>query len=367
MIALLVLNKKSPLSTKLWIGINSILAISLSFISGVVIPEQFLRDSVYYDELLSSSISGFSGPVTLIGKIYSFIGVNAPGITLRLVSTIIFILNAYLIFNYFELKIIRKSQYFLVALSFVLIPFYGSGYSKELLVAITNIVMVTLAYRFKKAELAIFPIISIFIGLTLRPYYFLTLIYFIFVYFTLKNIRNTLGRLFSILVSLSGLITFEFHTNFIFRSTGFEILNVRSNSQSILKIAARSQIEAVDTNGNFLHNFFAVIQVIRSMILPYNDFFLSPYQLAALGINAAVWMIVVRCLQLLVNQENSRNLPVASFILAFVMTATFFEVDAGSFLRHFYPFMPLGAIILQSRRDKDLKDSFNRTSKARIR
>jgi len=347
-----MMTNKNKISPNLWISLNSIIVMAFCFIPGAIIPNQFLRDSLYYHAILSSSISGFSGPVNLIGAIYAFIGINAPGLILQLVSTAIFIVNAYLIYKIFELQFVRISQYFASAFSLVLIPFYASGYSKELLVALTNITILLLVYKIKRIEFLAFPLISILIGLMLRPYYFLTLIFFIFVFLIIKYVRNFLLRLICIIFLLSSLITFEFHTKFLQKVTGFDILNVRSNSQTILKLAARSQIEHVETNGNFLHNSFSVVQIIWSMIFPYNEISLTPYVLGVLGINLLVWVIVFRSLQLKVCQDNSRNLPIASFIIAFSMTGTFFEVDAGSFLRHFYPFMPLGAIILQSTRSR---------------
>lgn len=101
MIVAMMLKNESLRFSQLWVAINSLLAVVLSFVSVSIVPEQFLRDSSYFDQILSSSVSGFSGPVSLIGEIYSFIGVHTPGVTLRLVSTAIFIINVQLFFRYF--------------------------------------------------------------------------------------------------------------------------------------------------------------------------------------------------------------------------------------------------------------------------
>lgn len=352
--------------SQLWVAINSLLAVVLSFVSVSIVPEQFLRDSSYFDQILSSSISGFSGPVSLIGGIYSFIGVHTPGVTLRLVSTAIFITNVHLFFRYFELQVNKRSQYFLISLCFLLIPFYGSGYSKELLVAIANILLMCLLYRVKQIQFLYFPLISILIAMTLRPYYLMTLLFFFFVYFILTYVPSVVVRITCIVFVLSGIITAEYHTKLILTYTGFNILTVRTNSQSVLKIAARSQIEQVEPTGNFLSNLIAILQVIKSMIFPYDSVSLSPYLLAAFGMNVVVWGIVIMSLRMAVSRNNSTMLTIASFILAFVMTATFFEVDAGSFIRHFYPFLPLGVLILQSTSRKQKLIGITHSSQGRF-
>lgn len=348
MIVVLMVKYKELKPSQFWVGLNSFLAIVLSVVSGSIVPEQFLRDSSYFDQILSSSVSGFSGPVSLIGSIYSFIGIHTPGVTLRLVSAGIFIVNVHIIFKYFDLKLERKTQYFTTSLCFLLIPFYGSGYSKELLVAIANISILGLLYRFESIRFLYFPLVSILIALTLRPYYLLTLLFFAIMFLTLNHIRTVAGRITFIVLILSTVITAEYHTRLILEISGFNILNVRATSQSVLEIAARSQIEQVELTGSFLHNLLAVLQVIRSMIFPYSELDSSLYLVAAFGINLVVWGIVVKSLSVVASRDGATTKALASFILAFVMTATFFEVDAGSFVRHFFPYLPLGVIILQS-------------------
>ena len=347
-IVVLMLKNNDLKLSQIWVGINSFLALAFTIISDFIVPEQFLRDSNYFDQILSSSISGFSGPVSLIGSIYSFIGVRTPGITLRLISAAIFIMNVRLMFRYFDLELEKKSQYFITTLCFLLIPFYGSGYSKELLVATANILILGFLYRFKSILFLYFPLVSILIAITLRPYYLMTILFFFTVYFILIYIKTVIGRISCIVLILSAIVTTEYHTKLILKFSGVDILNIRTNSQSALKIAARSQIEQVEPTGNFLHNLLALVQLIRSMILPYSGVTPSSYIVVAFGINLAIWGIVFKSLRVQRIHNSTTMLATASFIVAFTMTATFFEVDAGSFVRHFFPYLPLGVIILQA-------------------
>lgn len=348
MIVVLMLKNHNLKLSQIWVGINSLLALVLTIISDFIVPEQFLRDSNYFDQVLSSSISGFSGPVSLIGSIYSFIGVRTPGITLRLISATIFIINVRLMFRCFDLQLEKKSQYFITTLCFLLIPFYGSGYSKELLVAIANILILSSLYRFKNILFLYFPMVSILIAITLRPYYLMTLLFFFTVYFIIIFIKTFIGRILCVVLILCAIVTVEYRTKLILKFTSIDILNIRTNSQSALRIMARSQIEQVEPTGNFLHNLFALVRLIWSMILPYSGVAILPYIVVALGINLAVWVIVLKSLSVARIHNKSTVLATASFIVAFTMTATFFEVDAGSFVRHFFPYLPLGVIILES-------------------
>jgi hypothetical protein len=365
-----VVSKSNNFFSRNWFRINASFALLLSLLANFFVPEQFLRDSTYYDQLISSSVTGYTGPVNLIEKIYAFIGVNASGLFLRIFSTIIFIINIYLISRFMQLKFSKIPQYVIFSFSFLLIPFYGSGYSKELIVAIANIIIILILNIYKYFEHLYIPILSTFIGLTLRPYYFLTLLFFIIIYQIFKYFRSSLTRILILHLLFSTLITLEYKFKIVLTSTGYDLLNIRLNAQSVLGIAARSNIEHSAYNGNFFHNVTVFTQITKSMIFPYDEFTLSPYIILASGINTMVWVILLKCLTVQFSKTKNMIYHIAIFLLSFTLTAEIFEVDAGSFVRHFFPYLAFGAIIMGLDRNKYLRlnksNTISRNSNRRI-
>lgn len=347
-----VVSNSNNIFSRNWIRINVTFALVLSLLADFFVPEQFLRDSKYYDQLISSSVTGFTGPINLIENIYSFIGVNASGLFLRILSTIIFIFNIYLISRFMELKFSKIPQYVIFSLSFLLIPFYGSGYSKELIVAITNVLIILILNKYKYFQYLYIPFLSTLIGVLLRPYYFLTLFFFIIIYQIFKHFRSLLTRILILHLLFSTLMTLEYKSKMVLSSTGYDLLNIRLNAQSVLGIAARSNIEHSAYDGNFFHNVTVFTQITKSMIFPYEEFTLSPYIILASGVNAMVWVIILKCLTVQFSKTKNMIYHIAIFLLSFTLTAQIFEVDAGSFVRHFFPYLAFGAIILGLDRNK---------------
>lgn len=365
-----MVSKSNNFFSRNWLRINASFALLLSLLADFFVPEQFLRDSTYYDQLISSSVTGYTGPINLIEKTYAFFGVNASGLFLRILSTIIFIFNIYLISRFMQLKFSKISQYVIFSSSFLLIPFYGSGYSKELIVVIANIIIILILNIYKYFEYLYIPILSTSIGLTLRPYYLLTLLFFIIIYQIFKYFRSSLTRILILHLLFSTLITFEYKFKIVFTSTGYDLLNIRLNAQSVLGIAARSNIEHSAYNGNFFHNMTVFTQITKSMIFPYNEFTLSPYIILASGINTMVWVILLKCLTAQFSKTKNMIYHTAMFLLSFTLTAEIFEVDAGSFVRHFFPYLAFGAIIMGLDRNKHLRlnksNTISRNSNRRI-
>jgi hypothetical protein len=349
-----VLSNSNNIFSRNWLRINVTFALMLSLLADFFVPEQFLRDSKYYDQLISSSVTGYTGPINLIENTYSFIGVNTSGLFLRIFSTIIFIFNIYLISRFMQLKFSKIPQYMIVSASFLLIPFYGSGYSKELIVVIANIIIILILNKYKYFEYLYIPILSTSIGLTLRPYYLLTLLFFIIIYQIFKYFRSLLTRILILHLLFSTLITLEYKFKIVLTSTGYDLLNIRLNAQSVLGIAARSNIEHSAYNGNFFHNMTSFTQITESMIFPYNEFTLSPYIIFASGINTMVWVILLKCLTVQFSKTKNMTYHIAIFLLSFTLTAEIFEVDAGSFVRHFFPYLAFGAIIIGLDRNRHL-------------
>jgi len=149
-------------------------------------------------------------------------------------------------------------------------------------------------------------------------------------------------------------MTLEYKSKMILTSTGYDLLNIRLNAQSVLGIAARSNIEHRAYNGNFFHNVTVFTQITKSMIFPYDKFTLSPYIILASGINTIVWVILLKCLTVQFSKNKSMIYHIAIFLLSFTLTAEIFELDAGSFVRHFFPYLAFGAIIIGLDRNRHL-------------
>ena len=349
-----MVSKSNNFFSRNWLRINATFALLLSLFANFFVPEQFLRDSKYYDQLISSSVTGYTGPINLIENIYSFIGVNASGLFLRILSTIIFIFNVYLISRFMQLKFSTIPQYVIFSFSFLLIPFYGSGYSKELIVAIANIIILLILNKYKYFQYLYIPFLSTLIGLTLRPYYLLTLLFFVIIYQIFKYVKFSFNRVLILHLLFSTLMTLEYNFKLVLTSTGYDLLNIRLNAQSVLGIAARSNIEHSAYNGNFLHNVTVFTQITKSMIFPYDEFTSSPYIILAFGINTMVWIILLKCLTVQFSKTKNMIYHIAIFLLSFTLTAEIFEVDAGSFVRHFFPYLAFGSIIIGLDRNKNL-------------
>jgi hypothetical protein len=90
------------------------------------------------------------------------------------------------------------------------------------------------------------------------------------------------------------------------------------------------------------------------MIFPYDEFTLSPYIIFASGINAMVWVILLKCLTVQFSKTKNMTYHIAIFLLSFTLTAEIFELDAGSFVRHFFPYLAFGAIIIGLDRNRHL-------------
>jgi hypothetical protein len=65
-----------------------------------------------------------------------------------------------------------------------------------------------------------------------------------------------------------------------------------------------------------------------------------------------VWVILLKCLTVQFSKTKNMIYHIAIFLLSFTLTAQIFEVDAGSFVRHFFPYLAFGAIILGLDRNK---------------
>ena len=65
-------------------------------------------------------------------------------------------------------------------------------------------------------------------------------------------------------------------------------------------------------------------------------------------------VILLKCLTVQFSKTKNMIYHIAIFLLSFTLTAEIFEVDAGSFVRHFFPYLAFGSIIIGLDRNKHL-------------
>lgn len=309
-----------------------------TMLSNKLLPEQYFRDSNFLRARSESAITGFGDSFEFVTKFYSAIGFNGNQYLLSFVQWTVFACALFLSNRNSEITEKRTFAYQLLYLS--LIPFYGSVLTKELFVGIVIIAYLWLAAHFSsnlKIRFALVLAMMALIALTIRQYYFLTIIFF-FSYLILIRKRSKFFRILTFLTFVPLLATIEHRFALIRSLSGVDLFETRIRILTKSPIMPRTAIEQGHYQFNFFDNFLIYLQVIQQIFIPVQVFQLSVYSLGTflMGISLGTLMLMESC-----SNENKEFSPERYFFLSYLTTATIFEPDLGSFVRHTFPILPL--------------------------
>jgi hypothetical protein len=323
---------------KILVYIAALASFIATIFSSKLLPEQYFRDSNYLRARSESSITGFGDSFEFVNKFYSAVGLNSNPYFLSFAQWILFAFALFMSAQHNGLTEKRTFAYQVLYLS--LIPFYGSVLTKELFVAIIVIVYIWLAANFLsslKVRFILVLAMMTLIAFTIRQYYFLTIVIF-FSYLVLIRNRSKVIRVIVLLTFVPLLASVEYRFALVKSFSGLDLFETRIRILAKLPIMPRTAIEQDYYQFNFFDNFLSYLQVIQQMFIPVQVFQLSIYSLGTflMGFTLGILMLVE-----LWNIENKEFSPERYFLLSYLTTATIFEPDLGSFVRHTFPILPL--------------------------
>ena len=314
----------------------------LTAFSDNFLPDQFLRDSRYFEMRINSNITGYKDSFQVIVDLYSNLGITQASLGLRILEWLIFFL-ALLQCRSRAKSFNRETAVFVLSSSYLFfIPFYGSLFTKELLVVILlNFYFLLKKLVGPKYNLVLLISLQLAIVILLRKYYILTL-GFMFVFMIVKQRLYKFRFLFPILL-ISLLATIDARTQIFTRITSFEIFQIRNQTNEGLRIIARSRINQSNLSINPFENLQTFAEVMAQVVFPFQ---LLSFSLYSISTFLAVLVIgYALCSQYLLAKE-SMDEPEAIFLFAFFSTALIFEPDLGSYVRHGFVYIPLAISLL---------------------
>lgn len=314
------------------------LSLILTGLSSRILPEQYFRDSNYLLDRSKSSIAGISDSYQVIINVYAIFGMSDHTVYLSLVQWVLF---ASLI------SLARRGRYRshigvnLISIFYLLlIPFYGSMLTKELLIGILVLVVLISNQRIKASpnkRFLIYCILFTIISLTIRQYYFITLATFILLRLMYLNKRNALIISLGLIVPIMASLNSKF--SIFSRLAGVNIFLVRNQVEALLPIKPRTTIFQSDYSVNPLTNLSIYFKVLQQMFLPWQIVQGSTYNKVTFLTIMFLTGIIIGILHFIVTANT--NTPEFLLILAYFLVSTIFEPDLGSFLRHTFPLLPI--------------------------
>ena len=306
------------------------------------LPEQFLRDSTYFEQRINSNVTGYKDSFQVIVDLYSNLGITQASFSLRILGWLLFFVT--LLQCRSRAKSFNRETAVFVLSSFYLflIPFYGSLFTKEILVVILlNTYFLLKKLVGPKYNLILLISLQLAIIILLRKYYILTL-GFMFAFMIVKQRLYKFRFLFPILL-ISPLATIDARTQIFTQITNFEIFQIRSQTNEGLRIVARSRINQSNLSINPFENLQTFAEVMAQVVFPFQLLSFSLYSIATFL--AALVISYALCNQYLLAKE-SRDEPEAIFLFAFFSTALIFEPDLGSYVRHGFVYIPFAISLL---------------------
>lgn len=323
---------------KILVYLAAVASFIATTLSSKLLPEQYFRDSNFLRARSESAITGFGDSFEFMTKFYSAIGLNRNQYFLPFAQWILFAFALFLSSRQNESTDKRTFAYQVLYLS--LIPFYGSVLTKELLVGIIVIVYIWLAANFSsnlKVRFILVLAMMTFIAFTIRLYYLLTILIF-FSYLVLLRNRSKVIRMVVWLTFVPLLASIEYRLELIKSFSGLDLFETRIRILAKLPILPRTAIEQDYFQLNLFDNFLIYLHVIQQIFIPVQVFQLSIYSLGTflMGISLGVLMLME-----LWNSANEGFSPEKYFLLSYLTSATIFEPDLGSFVRHTFPILPI--------------------------
>lgn len=317
--------------------IGSITSFFLTAFSDSFLPEQFLRDSNYFEQRINSNVTGYKDSFQVLVNLYTSLGITQASVSLRILEWSLFFTA--LLMCRSRVKSLGSEILIFVLSCFylILLPFYGSLFTKEfLIIVILNIYLLLKRFMGPKYELLLLILMQLAIIILLRKYYLLTL-GFMFFYILINQRLFKLRILFPVII-ISFLATIDARTNILSRFTNIEIFQIRNITNDNLEIVARSRINQSTLSKNPIENLQTFTEVLQQVLLPFQLFSLSLYSLFTI-----LMVIVISfalCSQYLIMKEAT-NSPESIFLFAFFSTALIFEPDLGSYVRHGFVYILL--------------------------
>ena len=344
--------KRQTSQGRLLLVLLSAVSLLLSLTAQRWLPERFLRDSTLVNERVFGSVSGYTDTFSIVTELYEFLAIFLNPSILAFVQWGICIVPLFLIskvamqpYGDFKTRIIA-------GVYILLIPFYVSSYSKEIIVILGVNVVLLFFWRFKNDKYRVIIFTFTLIALSsLRPYYILTLfLTLVFVGMLWRINRKWLPLV--LVISAATIFTFESMTKLVASISNVNILNLRFEVQNRTPVQVNSSIYAEIYGSSFLENLFINIKVLNSIIFPFGFNQISLY---ILGATAITWILIYVFLSQTwtYRWESLSTRFLRSFLFCYMLVALIFEPDVGSLNRHSFAWLPLTILLASTRKIKN--------------
>ena len=324
--------------SKTFLKITIPISLLLTVIAHDVLPEQYFRDSNYLNERSQSAVTGLKDPFEIIVRFYSvFKIINFPTI-LSLFQWLVF---ASLLLVARKINVRQSLVGDCISIFFLLlIPFYGSMLTKEFLVSCFFIILLIFQYVAPMKDVGRFfqyLVVLTIIGVSIRSYYFLTILVAVLLHLGFLMIRKT--SFFILVLIIPSLATFDYKVGLFSKTTGADIFGVRMSVVNALPIKPRTTIFQDAYTVDLFSNIISYVKVLQQMFFPFSIATGSIYNLLTivpiLGLTVIFWLILRKI------RRAKKLVPEFCIYLAYLIVATIFEPDLGSFLRHSFPYLPI--------------------------
>jgi hypothetical protein len=317
----------------------------LTIFSEKFLPEQFLRDSAYFELRIDSKVSGYTDSFQTIANLYSTLGINRTTTELKIIEWGIFFVA--LLLSRSNAKVGKNSKQLLLLSTFylMLLPFYGSLFTKEILIVLLLTIYLILKKMLKnKYNLVLIIFFQFTIFVLLRQYYAITLGFTVF-YFLIGKYKNRFIGIYPVII-IGIFSTLNSQTGVITALTGVNVFQIRNITNESLEIIARSKIEQNPPSGNLIYNLINTLHVTQQILFPYKLLGTDLYEFFTFLTVLIVNFILLRNYFLQIEKSPT---PEASFLFAFFSTAIIFEPDLGSYVRHGFVFALISMTLLNYR------------------
>lgn len=332
--------RKSNESFSILFGVSALISFIMTIFSESFVPEQFTRDSKYIQLRLETRTTGYTDSFQVMVNFYSKLGIDKPNILLRLIEWLIFYAILLLARKFYTEYRNTLGITFISCFYLVLIPFYGSLFTKEILMSIFIGIFLVIRLTSNRFPFLMYAILISIFAISIRNYYFLTLLFFtLYRIINLKWSKSFFDWVFPI-IFLSLFATLDSLTSLSAALTGRNIFNIRLDLQTGLRVNVNSLVEQSFLGNNYISNILVYLDVLMQ--------FLVPWRIIDGNIYSIIVFLIVTCLVLLIVYPYLRRPDPPSyealFLFSYFSVSLIFEPDLGSFVRHTFPFIPLVVI-----------------------
>jgi hypothetical protein len=312
----------------------------LTIFSDNFVPEQFTRDSKYIQSRMESSVTGYDDSFQFMVDFYTNFGISKPNSFLRLAEWLIFF-SVLMFARSFYKEHKKNFKLTLIGVFYLLlIPFYGSLFTKEIFMSILLGCFLLARKYSKKHDFLAYLVLIVFFAITIRNYYFLTLIFFLLYSTKDSRWKKSFWDFLLPIILLSVTSTIENATSISSKLTGSNIFAIRLETQSGFRLQVNSLIHQDPLGTSILGNFWNYSKVAFDFLFPWRILEPNVYSLV-------VFLIVITLVAITVYPYLSRIRSSsfdAIFLWSYFSVGLIFEPDLGSFVRHTFPFLPIALL-----------------------